>query len=391
MKLTCKQKSAITFALNNKRVMLALETGVGKTLVGINILEKTQGEKLIISTPLIIKEVWGEVEADKTTFMKSKNITKKYDVVIVDEATKTSNSSTQTFKSVYRICKNAEYVVLLTGSVAGRELINMWGMYKIIDDGMRLGKTKTSFLKNYMYPIDRTRGIYKPKKGCVSEAARAVRDITYYADNSDLVPSHTIKHALFNTSALQKSYIESMKKHGILKINNQNISAAYGQRAAKISQIESGFIIDNNGYTIKFKNNPKIAALKKIVQGKRAIIAYRYIQERIDIHKHLSKIMDIKDPEACEKWNNQEIDAITMNINGEIYGLNLQFGGNMVVWYHTTCSHERFEQLNARLLRRGQKNQVEIIQMKHAPYGLKESQKYSQAVIGSLISDASSH
>ena len=42
------------------------------------------------------------------------------------------------------------------------------------------------------------------------------------------------------------------------------------------------------------------------------------------------------------------------------YGLNLQAGGNIIVWYGLTWSLEQYQQANARLYRQGQDNPVII-------------------------------
>ena len=42
------------------------------------------------------------------------------------------------------------------------------------------------------------------------------------------------------------------------------------------------------------------------------------------------------------------------------HGLNLQAGGNIIVWFGLTWSLELFQQFNARLYRQGQKNNVII-------------------------------
>ena len=40
------------------------------------------------------------------------------------------------------------------------------------------------------------------------------------------------------------------------------------------------------------------------------------------------------------------------------HGLNMQKGGNRIIWYGTTWSLELYQQFNARLWRQGQKNSV---------------------------------
>ncbi|MEG1134740.1 MAG: DEAD/DEAH box helicase, partial [Cellulosilyticaceae bacterium] len=43
------------------------------------------------------------------------------------------------------------------------------------------------------------------------------------------------------------------------------------------------------------------------------------------------------------------------------HGLNLQAGGNIIIWYGLTWSLELYQQANARLYRQGQRNSAVII------------------------------
>ena len=45
------------------------------------------------------------------------------------------------------------------------------------------------------------------------------------------------------------------------------------------------------------------------------------------------------------------------------HGLNLQYGGNVIVWYGLTWNLEYYQQFNKRLHRQGQKNTVRNIHL----------------------------
>lgn len=68
----------------------------------------------------------------------------------------------------------------------------------------------------------------------------------------------------------------------------------------------------------------------------------------------------MKNSEDIEKWNNHELDILLTHPASAAYGLNLQDGGNHIVWFGLNYSLELYQQANARLYRQGQKNTVFI-------------------------------
>lgn len=68
----------------------------------------------------------------------------------------------------------------------------------------------------------------------------------------------------------------------------------------------------------------------------------------------------LKDSNDIAKWNNKELDILLAHPASAAYGLNLQEGGNHIVWFGLNWSLELYSQANARLYRQGQKNIVFI-------------------------------
>jgi len=59
-------------------------------------------------------------------------------------------------------------------------------------------------------------------------------------------------------------------------------------------------------------------------------------------------------------WNKGKIKYLLLHPMSCGHGLNLQHGGNKMVWYSLTLNLEIYQQLNKRLHRRGQKKEVHI-------------------------------
>lgn len=89
---------------------------------------------------------------------------------------------------------------------------------------------------------------------------------------------------------------------------------------------------------------------------------FQHDLERIksSLKKLQLKVVILKDSNDIAKWNNKELDILLAHPASAAYGLNLQDGGNHIVWFGLNWSLELYSQANARLYRQGQKNTVFI-------------------------------
>ena len=60
------------------------------------------------------------------------------------------------------------------------------------------------------------------------------------------------------------------------------------------------------------------------------------------------------------KWNDGEIPVMCAHPASVAFGLNMQHGGHIIVWFSPTWNLELYQQANARLVRQGQGKPVII-------------------------------
>lgn len=119
--------------------------------------------------------------------------------------------------------------------------------------------------------------------------------------------------------------------------------------------------LDDGSY--KVTSDKKLEALAEIVdtsQGQPILCFYSY---RHDCERILRKFKGAKKLESADDirdWNDGKIPLLLAHPAGAGHGLNLQTGGNIIVWFGLTWSLELYQQANARLYRQGQKNSVII-------------------------------
>jgi SNF2 family DNA or RNA helicase len=62
-------------------------------------------------------------------------------------------------------------------------------------------------------------------------------------------------------------------------------------------------------------------------------------------------------------WNSGEISVLVVDQRSMGHGLNMQEGGRVIVWFSPNHSRELYDQMNARVARKGQKKQPLIYRL----------------------------
>jgi SNF2 family DNA or RNA helicase len=126
----------------------------------------------------------------------------------------------------------------------------------------------------------------------------------------------------------------------------------------KLLQMANGAVYDENG--VREVHQAKLDALEDIIEaGKPVLVFYNYkhdldrIRQRFDV-----RLLD--SPSDIHDWNAGRIPILLAHPASAGHGLNLQAGGNIIVWFGLTWSLELYEQANARLHRQGQQEKVII-------------------------------
>ena len=75
------------------------------------------------------------------------------------------------------------------------------------------------------------------------------------------------------------------------------------------------------------------------------------------------RVRDLKTIKDQQDWNNGEIDILLAHPASAGYGLNLQDGGNHMIWFGLNWSLELYQQAIKRLHRQGQRQKVIVHQL----------------------------
>ena len=290
-----------------------------------------------------------------------------FDMLILDESTSFKSAGTKRWRALKKCRGCFSRVVLLTGTPSPNSLIDLWPQMYLIDGGERLGRTLTEYRNRYFLPDKRNGPViysYRLKdKEAEREIYRRISDICISLEPQAKRPPAQIlprKVALPEKALVIYNHI---KKEFCAKVEESEITALSAAAVAgKLQQISNGAVYDGNGRAFPIHDG-KLEELRKIRQEEAGapVLVFYYFQHDLErLQKAFPEARTMDGPEAVADWNAGKIPLLLAHPASAGYGLNLQQGGHIIVWYSLVWSLEQWQQSNARLDRQGQTEPVRI-------------------------------
>lgn len=298
-----------------------------------------------------------------------------FDMVVIDELSSFKNHASKRFRAMKRVRKFIPRVVGLTGTPSPNGLIDLFAQMYLIDEGERLGKTITGYRDRFFRPDKRngdivyTYALKQPADETEKQISDLISDITISMTAEDYLKMPD-KIMLFDTVELPRKVYENyqdFEQEQVLELINSGelITAATAAALSnKLQQYANGAIYDADR-NVKHIHDEKLEKLQEIVEaanGAPVLVAYSFIHDLDRIMNALKEYKPVKleKPEHITQWNDGKIQVLVTHPASAGHGLNLQKGGNILVWFGNTWSLELYMQFNARLYRQGQTKPVYI-------------------------------
>lgn len=309
-----------------------------------------------------------------------------FDMVVLDELSSFKNHQAQRFKVLTWVRPHIKRIVGLTGTPAPNGLMDLWAQIYLLDQGHRLEKNITHYRTKYFEKNYNGYG-YTPKPGADEVIHRQIADICIsmkaedYLDLPDAIPN-VIPIVLDDQAAAK---YRQMEREAVLELEGQEITALNAATlSSKLLQLCNGALYldepdlnEQGQQRVDGKGNPKfirrtlevhdnkIEAFLELIEqigGKPALVFYSFQSDKDRILRALDKsglqVRLLESPQDQDDWNAGEIDVMLAHPASAGHGLNLQDGGNHVVWFGLNWSLELYQQANKRLHRQGQKQKV---------------------------------
>lgn len=249
----------------------------------------------------------------------------------------------------------------LTGTPSPNGLKDLWGQIWFLDRGHRLGTSFTAFTDRWfqkvqvgadrnavhIVPFDHSQGQIQEqlKDLCLSIAAKD------YFDIKDPIINN-IEIEL--TGKARKLYNDMEKEMFIELANNTEVEAFNAaSKTMKCLQLASGAIYTDDQGTWQQIHDLKIQALESIVEeaaGMPVLVAYHFKSDLERLLKAFPQGRHLdKDPKTIHDWNAGKIPVLFAHPASAGHGLNLQDGGNIMVFFSHWWDLEQFQQIIERI------------------------------------------
>jgi len=294
-----------------------------------------------------------------------------FDMVVIDELSTFKNSDSQRFKILKKKWPLFDRFVGLTGTPAPKNIMDLWAQLYLIDGGERLGKFKTHFRQKYFYPTHKVAEDtfnWELKDGAKDEIYKMISDVTVSMESKDYLKMpervDTVKEA--KLSKKERALYDELEQNMVIEndIDDEKDIVALNSASLsdKLLQMSNGAVYADDG-SITHIHDKKLELLDEIIeesQGQPILVMYNYKHDKERLLERYSFAETLDSDDYMERWNNGEIQMLITHPASAGHGLNLQYGGSIMVWFGLTWNLEYYEQANARLYRQGQKKTTVI-------------------------------
>ena len=248
----------------------------------------------------------------------------------------------------------------LTGTPSPNGLTDLWGQFYFLDKGERLGRSFSAFLHCYFDKIqmgaDAFAVKYEPRKDAQEKIQEAIKDICISVNAADYFPLEDplVSNVFVELPEKARAAYEEITREMLFEFENgAEITAANAAgKTTKWLQIASGAVYDANG-DWHLLHDEKIKALQSIIEeaaGAPVLVAYHWRSDLERLKKAFPQGRELdKDPQTLKEWNAGKIPLLFAHPASAGHGLNMQDGGNILVFFSHWWNLEQYQQIVERI------------------------------------------
>jgi SNF2 family DNA or RNA helicase len=317
------------------------------------------------------------------------------EMIAVDELTKFKHHEAKRSKYLRAMFKRSRHGfpwrMGLTGTPAPNGLEDLFGQCLVLDDGKRLGTAIGKFRSEFWFvPVPDGRGHFKWTQSQHTGPAlsAALKDLVVRLNAKDhlqLPKFVEVDVPVLMPGRARKLYDE-LKRELVIQLSEGKVAAlSPGSLMSKCRQVANGtvYLSEDGRIMATDHGNPvgharasevvheaKAEALTDLIEEsghQPMLVVYEHRHEIPLIQQHVKKLLGwtppyigggVSGPEGARLealWNAGQLPVLLVHPQSAGHGLNLQSGGNLIVWYSLTWDLELYQQVNGRLHRQGQK------------------------------------
>lgn len=282
--------------------------------------------------------------------------------VVSDEATRLKSFRTRQggvrAQALARVAHTkVKRFIELTGTPAPNGLKDTWGQMWFLDAGQRLGRSFAAFESRW-FAYQRVQDAVNPGRvdvqtvilpGAQEQIHDLVRDLCLTVDAKDWfdLEEPIVRNVYVDLPTRARVHYREMEKELFTRIEGHGVEAFNAaSRSLKCLQIASGAMYvdpladsDDHPRAKEWKevHDAKLQALDSIVEeanGAPVLVAYHFRSDLARIRRAFprAEVLD-DDPNTEARWNAGRIPILLAHPASAGHGLNLQHGGNTVVYF----------------------------------------------------------
>lgn len=283
--------------------------------------------------------------------------------VVADESTKLKSfrlrQGGQRAQALGKVAhKHVKRFIELTGTPAANGVIDLWGQIWFIDKGQRLGKSFSAFADRWFRQIPTGAGFTQLQilkhsqaeiEGLLQDVAVAIRP----EDHFDLKEPIVTRVEVDLPEAARDAYDE-MHKEMVAELNGHELEAfSAAAKTMKCLQLANGAVYTDLEGSWTEAHKVKLEALESIVEeasGAPVLVAYHFKSDLARLKKAFPYGRELdKNPQTLTDWNAGKIRLLFAHPASAGHGLNMQDGGNILVFFSLNWALEEHQQIIERI------------------------------------------
>ena len=287
-----------------------------------------------------------------------------FKTIVADEVTKLkgfrTRQGTKRAKALAEVAhRKVERWIGLTGTPAPNGLKDLWGPMWFVDGGQRLGKSFTAFSERWFrksydgFSLEPAAHAQQEIQSLISDVCLSLDAKDYFNLSEPIVNRITVdmphKARQLYRDMEKKMFMELEGHLGLTAVEALNAAS----KTQKCLQLANGAIYTDESKNWQEVHDAKIQALDDIIEesgGMPVLVAYhfRHDLERLRAAFPRGRVLD-SDPATIRDWNAGKIPVLFAHPASAGHGLNLQDGGNILVFFSVNWNLEEHQQIIERI------------------------------------------
>lgn len=283
--------------------------------------------------------------------------------IVADESTRLKSYRRQSggvrTRALASVAFHANRFIELTGTPAPNGLQDLWGQMWFVDKGVRLCESFSRFQQRWFRQIrmgsDAFAVKWAPCEWSQDDIQKRIKDVCITVKAEDYFPidEPIVSSITVELPKKARDVYDQLQREAFAELEDVEIEAVNAAAVTmKCLQAASGAVYDAEGESHPL-HDAKLDALASVLEesaGAPVLVAYHWRVDAERIKERFPEAVILgKDPNTIRDWNEGKIPLLLAHPASAGHGLNLQDGGNILVFFSQWWDLEQRAQIIERI------------------------------------------